>query len=448
MVQNRINQLQKLVFQPFTAYIFVLVMVVCGPASLYLFRLFDIVNSVNTSKRNPPHLLMLVAISAVNPLALNIFMPSMPGMVRVFNTDYTTVQLTLTLFLASIAVSQLFIGPLSDRFGRRPVVIYGTSIFLLASVVCIYATSIEMLIIGRVFQAFGGCTGMVMGRAIIRDMHGLDKSASMMGYVTMAMVVAPMMAPWFGGQLDILYGWQASFIVVFVYTAVVLAFGYFLIGETHKGPFRAENPLRMLVGYGSLLGNLQFLRPALQISFSTGAFFAFLGGAPYVTMELLGGTPVDYGAYFMVASTCYMIGNFVTGRMSEKWGADRLVAFGLFFAMSGGLWLIANYYFFGLSLLTLFCGMGFIALGNGMSLPSGTAAAISADPSRVGAAAGLSGSMQLTTGAVASYLSGLYLTGSDTALPLVIIMSLCATLAIVAHVGGGVLAARRAPSSK
>jgi len=382
---------------------------------------------------------MLVAVSAINPLALNILMPSMPGLVRIFDTDYSTVQLTLTLFLASIALAQLIIGPLSDRFGRRPVVLIGTGVFLVASVACIFSTSIEMLIIGRIFQAFGGCTGMVMGRAIIRDMHGLDKSASMMGYVTMAMVVVPMMAPSMGGYLDGKYGWQSSFILVFVYAAVALPFAYFLIGETHKGPFRAENPLRMLIGYGSLLKKIQFVRPALQISFSTAAFFAFLGGAPYVTIDLLGGTPVQYGLHFMIASMCYMLGNFITGRMSEKWGAERLVGIGLFFAMSGGVWLLVNYYAFGLSVFTLFCGMGFIALGNGLTLPSGTAAAISADATRVGAAAGMSGSMQLGAGAIASFLSGWFLTGSSSALPLVIIMTVCSVLAIVAQVGGGLL---------
>lgn len=385
---------------------------------------------------------MLVVVSAINPLALNIFMPSMPGMVRVFDTDYSTVQLTLTLFLASIALAQLIIGPLSDRFGRRPVVLVGTTLFLIASVVCVYANSIEMLIVGRIFQAFGGCTGMVMGRAIIRDMHGLNKSASMMGYVTMAMVVVPMMAPTMGGYLDGKFGWQSSFILVFVYAAVALSFAYFLIGETHKGPYRAVNPAHMLIGYGNLLSKIHFLRPALQISFSTAAFFAFLGGAPYVTIDLLGGTPIEYGLHFMIASMCYMLGNFVTGRMSEKWGAERLVGIGLFFAMSGGVWLLVNYYLFGLSVFTLFCGMGFIALGNGLTLPSGTAAAISADATRVGAAAGMSGSMQLGAGAIASFLSGWFLTGSSNALPLVIIMSVSSVLAIIAQVGGGLLIKR------
>ncbi len=379
---------------------------------------------------------MLVAVSAINPLALNIFMPSMPGMVRVFDTDYSTVQLALTLFLASIALSQLIIGPLSDRFGRRPVVLYGTALFLIASTVCIFATSIEMLIVGRILQAFGGCTGMVMARAIVRDMHGLDKSASMIGYVTMAMVVVPMMAPMMGGYLDGAYGWQASFVLVLVFASVALVFAFHYIGETHKGPFRAENPVRMIISYGALLRKSKFVWPALQVSFSTAAFFAFLGGAPYVTIDLLGGSPVEYGLYFVFPSSCYMLGNFITGQMSEKWGAGRLVAIGLGVSMLGGFWLLINYYVFDLSILTLFIGMGFIALGNGLTLPSGTAAAISADSSRVGAAAGLSGSMQLGAGATSSFLAGWFLSGSSNALPLVIIMSMCVFMAIVVQLAG------------
>lgn len=385
---------------------------------------------------------MLVAISAVNPLALNIFMPSMPGMVRVFDTEYSTVQLTLTLFLASIAVSQLFIGALSDRFGRRPIVIWGTALFLVATVACIFAPTIEVLIVGRIFQAFGGCTGMVMGRAIVRDMHGMDKAASMMGYVTMAMVVVPMLAPLAGGHLDQQYGWQASFILVLLFGAIVWVFAWFGVGETHKGPYRAENPLRMFMNYGVLLGNIRFLRPALQISFSTGAFFAFLGGAPYITVELLGGTPVQYGIYFMIASVCYMIGNFVTGKMSEKWGADRLVSIGLCFALVGGLWLVGNYLFTEITIFKLFAGMGLFALGNGMTLPSGTAGAVSADTSRVGAAAGLSGAMQLGAGSATSFLAGWFLTGATTALPLIAIMVSCAVLAFVVQIGGKWLEAK------
>jgi len=386
------------------------------------------------SDRKPPHLLLLVMMSAISPLALNIFMPSMPGIMKIFEAEYSTVQLTLTFYLTAIAVAQLFIGGLSDRFGRRPVVLWGMTGSLLGSGVCIFAQSIEMLIIGRVIQAAGSCTGMVMSRAIIRDMHGLDKSASMMGYVATAMVVAPMLAPSIGGLLDGYYGWQSSFILVFAFAVLLLVISIPQLGETHVGPFRSESPVHMLMGFGHLLKQIKFMKPALQISFSTAVFFSFLGGAPYVVMELMGGTPVQYGLYFMVTSFCYMSGNFTTGRYSEKWGTERLISLGLGFGLMGGIFLLLLHFSVGLNPISLFAGMGFIAIGNGMSLPTGTASAISADPTRVGSAAGLSGSMQLGVGALASYFGGAFL--SDSVLPMIIIMAVSTVLAIIAHGGG------------
>ena len=176
------------------------------------------------------------------------------------------------------------------------------------------------------------------------------------------------------------------------------------------------------------------MKPALQISFSTAVFFSFLGGAPYVVIELMGGTPVQYGLYFMVTSFCYMSGNFTTGRYSEKWGTERLISLGLGFGLMGGIFLLLLHFSVGLTPISLFAGMGLIAIGNGMSLPTGTASAISSDPTRVGAAAGLSGSMQLGMGALASYLGGAFL--SDSVLPMIIIMAVSTVLAIIAHGGG------------
>ncbi len=376
------------------------------------------------------------------PLSLNIFMPSMPGIMAVFQIEYSTVMLTLTLFLACVAVSQLFLGSLSDRFGRRPIVIYGLVFFLIGSALCIYATSIWMLVLGRSIQALGGCAGMVMGRAIIRDMHGLEKSASMMGYVMMVMVVAPMLAPSIGGFLDIHYGWQASFVFTFAFAAIVLAFAWVYLGETHKGPYQGQSPVLMFKSFGALLTNISFVSPALQVGFSSAAFFAFVGVAPFVAMELMNATPFEYGLYFMISAGAYMMGNLITGRTSETWGPSRLVTFGLVSSLIGAVWLIANYSLQTLSPLTLFCGMGLFAFGNGLCLPSGMAKAISADTRRVGAAAGLSGFLQLGSGAVSSYFAGHLLT--DSALPLILIMTSCAILAAVSHYGGVWMEQRRA----
>ena len=155
-----------------------------------------------------PPLLILVLATAVGPMAINIFLPSMPRLEVDLSTSYAMVQLTLSLYLVGLAVAQLAYGPLSDRYGRRPLMITGVCIFLVGTVICIVAPSITILIIGRVLQAIGGCAGVVLGRAIVRDMYDRDKSASMLAYITMSMVVAPMLSPTIGGLIDEYYGWR------------------------------------------------------------------------------------------------------------------------------------------------------------------------------------------------------------------------------------------------
>lgn len=391
---------------------------------------------MSTKTRKPPKLLNLIALAAIGPLALNIIFASMPGMINVFNTDYATVQLALTLYLAALAFAQLYVGPISDRFGRRPVVIWGMVICAAGSLVGVYAPTIEVLVAGRVLQAIGACTGLVMARTIIRDLYGLDKAASMIGYLTMVMVLAPMFAPVIGAYLDELYGWQAGFVLVFVLTLIVLAVSFLILGESHHGPFQTTNTGQVLRSYVQLLKLPQFSRHAFQISLSSAAFFSFLGGAPYVSIELLGLTKIEYGLYFMVGGFGYMTGNFITGKMSERWGAEGMISLGTGFGMLGGVTLSVAYLSGYLVPVTLFGSMGLIALGNGLCLPSGTASAISADKDRIGAAAGLAGFLQMATGALASYVVGVLISDFQTAMPLVVLMTASVTLAFVGNVIG------------
>jgi len=381
--------------------------------------------------RTPPKLWNLIAISAIGPMALNIFIPSMPGMMEVFDTSYATVQLALTLYLASLASAQLFVGPMADRWGRRPVALWGMVLSLIGTVICIFSPSIQVLIFGRVVQAIGACTGIVMSRTIIRDMHGLDKAASMMGYVTMVMVVAPMFSPTIGGLLDQAFDWRAGFILVFICIILVLGASVPLLGETHSGPFVAGNIGQMFVGFGKLLKMPAFNRHAFQISLSSGAFFSFLGGAPYVSIQLMGISAAEYGLYFMAGGVGYMAGNFITGRMSERWGAEKLITLGTTVGLLGGAELVITYVSGNFIPQALFGGMALIAFGNGLCLPSGTAGAVSADRDLTGTAAGLAGFMQMATGAGASYLVGILL--ADTAAPLVIIMATSVTLAFLVN---------------
>ena len=171
-----------------------------------------------TAPRRPP-LAILVAVSALQPFALNVLAPATPGLSRALGVDYATVQLTLTIYLVTVAVTQLFVGPISDRIGRRPCILAGAVLFLAGSILGAFAPNIETLLVARAIQAAGGGTCFALARAVVRDTASKDESASLIGYITMAMVVSPMIAPLFGGFLDARFGWRA----IFVATAILAA---------------------------------------------------------------------------------------------------------------------------------------------------------------------------------------------------------------------------------
>ena len=355
-----------------------------------------------------PSLAILVALSAIGPLALNIFIPSMPGLQETFLVPYATAQLTLTLYLIGTAVCQLFYGPLSDRFGRRPVVIVGQGIFVIASLAAALAPTIEILIAARAAQAVGGAAGIVISRAIVRDLYGREKSASVMGYLTMAWVLAPMLGPTLGGFLDGLGGWAASFFFVGGLGALVWLAALFLLHETHHARGHAPILAGSLSGYRRLLAKPKFLAYTLALTFSSGVFFSFLAGAPYITVAVLGLTPFDYGLWFIAVSCGYMAGNGISGRFSERAGIDRMIGIGVVLVLCGCVISLLAVGAGILSPLALFLPMTLVAAGNGLNLPNGIAGAMSIDPTLAGTAAGLAGFMQMGLGALMSQSVGLF----------------------------------------
>jgi DHA1 family bicyclomycin/chloramphenicol resistance-like MFS transporter len=344
-----------------------------------------------------PPIWILVVATATGPLALNIFVPSMPGLVRVFDTDYATIQLTLTLYLVGVAVAQLAYGPLSDRFGRRPTLLAGLAIYAIASLLCAFAWSIETLIVGRILQAVGGCAGMVLGRAIVRDVFERDRAASEIALVTIAMAVAPAMAPALGGFLESSFGWHSTFLVPMAMGLVVLVASIPLLHETNLTPIPRIDLPSMLRSYGELLRSRAFLGYAGNTATSVGAFFAFLAGGPYVVIEILHRPPSEYGLYFVLISGGYMTGNFMASRMSQRLGVDRMIPLGVGVSTVGGL-----------------ASVGLlVAVGNGISQPNGIAGAVSVNPRIAGAASGLMGFGQMATGAVFTIVVGLLQNQTD-----------------------------------
>lgn len=379
-------------------------------------------------------LAVVIVATALAPLSMHIIIPSIPGFQDAFGVSYATAQLAIPLFLIGMAGAQLVHGPLSDRFGRRPVMLVGLIVNLLGSALCMVAPTIEILIAGRFVQAVGGCVGMVVGRAIIRDLFDRRRTASLLAYVTMVMVVAPMLAPALGGILDEWQGWQAP--LAFLLVAGVIAFAATLrwLPETLAEPGGGLGFASIPGDFAFLLRQRRFIGYAFGLSFTSVTFFAFVGGAPYVTVELLGASPSDYGLFFMPVVASYMLGNFVSARLTQRVGIDRMITMGMIIVVTGGTGALLLHMSGHTTAVTLFGGMAFMALGHGFCIPNQLAGAVSINPRLSGSAAGLSGSLQIGMGALASAVTGALM--ADSAVPMAVVMFLGALGLLAVHVWG------------
>ena len=385
-----------------------------------------------------PSYAILVAVSAIGPLALNLFMPSMPGLQSEFGVSYGVVQLTLTLYLIGMAVCQLVYGPISDKVGRRPMLLFGMALFVAASLMAALAPSIHVLIAARLLQAVGGAAGVVLARAMVRDVFDRETSASVISYITMAFVVAPMVAPAIGGYIDVHGGWRMGFWLLSGLGAVVLAAAWRFLPETHVNREGGSHGFSLITGAARLFALPRFRGYTLVLAFTSSVFFAFLGGAPHIMMDVLHRTPMEYGLWFASVSAGYMAGNFLSGRYTKSVGLDRMILIGTAITLAGGLLCFAAALTGLLSPVTLFLPMCLAAVGNGLTIPNGTAGAISVDQRLTGAAAGWSGFSQMACGAAASQLVGSLQAGWPKAV--FWFMAATSLFALLAH-----LAALRSP---
>lgn len=381
-------------------------------------------------RASPPHILTLILLAGISALAINIFLPSLPGMTAYFDTQYRLMQLSVALYLAVNAAFQILMGPISDRLGRRPVILGGLAIFLLATLGCIFSTNAYVFLAFRMLQATV-VVAMVLSRAIVRDMVPQDQAASMIGYVTMGMAIVPMIGPAFGGVLDHLFGWQANFWALFVLGAAVMWLCWRDLGET--APLNGQTLRQQIADYPELLASPRFWGYSLASALSSGAFFAYLGGGPFVGDQVFGMTPSELGFYFGAPAIGYMLGNFVSGRFSVRFGVNRMVLWGTLIN-AGGIGTNLALFHLGMGTPISFFGlMTLMGLGNGMVIPNATSGALSVRPHLAGTASGLSGALMIGGGAALSALAGALLTPGRGAFPLLWIMfgtALCAIIAI------------------
>jgi Bcr/CflA subfamily drug resistance transporter len=373
----------------------------------------------------PPHLATLILLSALTVVSLNMFLPSLAAIADDFQADYALVNLSIAGYAAMTAILQLVMGPLSDRYGRRPVILAALVIFILASLGCLLAPDIWTFLAFRLLQGII-ITGYAVSMAVIRDTAPPQKAAALMGYVAMWWAVGPMLAPLAGGTLDALFGWRANFWAFVGFGVVLAALCWADLGETNAArsttTFTAQ-----LRSYPELLHSRRFWGYSLCLASSVGAFYIYIGGAPLVATTLFAMSPAALGLALGSSTAGFILGSFLSGRFAQRFALTTMMIAGRLVACAGlalGLALAAAgradvFSFFGACAL--------LGLGNGLSLPGANAGALSVRPQLAGSAAGLSGALTVGGGAAMSALAGAVLTPANAA-PAVLAMMLLASL--------------------
>lgn len=361
-----------------------------------------------TDRPNPTSLkvtVLLTGLVAFGPVSTDLYLASLPDMGRYFSTSVEMVQMTLSVFLLGFAVSMLVYGPLSDRFGRRPVILGGVVIYVLGSVACLLSSSIEMLIASRFLQAVGACCGPVVGRAVVRDVYPRDQAAKVMSYMASAMALAPFVAPILGGWFHTLFGWRANFILLGLFGVVLLAATWRWLGETNHHPDpHALSPLRMLGNYRTLLTDRQVLGYVLVVSCTFAGMFSFISGSSFVLIDVLALPPAYFGFGFAVVVAGYIVGGFVAGKWTHRFGLDRMIGFGVVgAALSGTVCLVLAWSGIQTLAAVLLPLMVFFMAG-AMVIPNGSAGAIAPHPRMAGAASAALGFVQMVCGSLAGWL--------------------------------------------
>ncbi|WP_338101491.1 multidrug effflux MFS transporter [Pseudooceanicola onchidii] len=378
--------------------------------------------------RSAPHLSTLILLASMTALTMNVFLPALPQMAEHFDTPYRVMQLSVAIFLASNGLLQIFIGPLADKFGRRPVILSGLAIFCVATLGCLFAPNVTVFLIFRVIQA-SVAVAMVLSRAVVRDMNTPEQAASKMGYVIMGMSVVPMIAPAIGGVLSEAYGWQATFWALFVGGVIVVAITWADLGET--GTPSDLSTSQQFAEYPELLTSPRFWGYCMTSAFTSGAFFVFLGGAPFVASEVFGMSPAEFGYFTGAPAIGYFLGNWITGAAAARIGMNRMIIMGTLVAALGVLAAIALT-MAGLGGKWIFFGcMTFVGVGNGLTIPSATSGMLSVRPHLAGTASGLGGAMQIGGGAILSAVAGLLLVPGATEMPVLVLMAMTCTAGLL-----------------
>ena len=375
---------------------------------------------------------LLVALGAIS---MSLYTPAMPTLVTVFGTSIATIKLSLTLYFAGFALAQLVAGPLSDAFGRRPAALGFLAIYLAASIVAMAAPTVDWLLAGRLFQGIGASAGIAVSRAIVRDRFGGQESSRIMNAIGISMAIGPALSPTIGGLILASLGWQAIFTFMAIYGALLIGLVLKSMPETlaTRDPSRFH-PAALFRNYVAIIADTRFLQPAVVVGCTIGTLYASATMLPFVLIERAGLSPVAFGVGMLAQSGSYVVGSIVTRLLMRRVAAERLVPFGIGFAVVGGVLLAVLLRAGEPTYLTVMGPIGFIAFGIALAQPAATTSSLAPFPTMAGSAAALLGFMQTGGGLVGSLAAAVI---GDPVLALATVIPAMTLIALAVHFGLG-----------
>lgn len=370
-------------------------------------------------------------IAALSPVSIDTTLPTLPAVAQHFSVDAAATQLTLTSFFTGLAVGQLFYGPISDRFGRRPPLLFGVALCVAGTLLCANAGSIDTLVVGRFFQALGASSGTVLSRSIVRDCYAWNEAGRALSLISVVFGVVPIVGPIIGSLSLEVGGWPAVFWLIATYTAGLLVLLAFQLPET--APYPRENmigPRALARSFGYLLVQRHFMGYMLVLLFIQAGIFAYLANSSFVFIQVLGYAPREFGFTFSLIMSGHFIGAMIGSRLVFKLGLDRSIRLGAQISFASGVLIAVLAWLDIVSVVAMVVPMFVFMFGSALVMPLATAAAMSPYPKLAGAASSLMGICYLSAGALISYVLGLLFDGTARPLATSVALSGVATLVL------------------
>ncbi len=342
---------------------------------------------------------------ALGPISMALYTPAMPEIVRAFGTTEAAVKLTLSLYFAGFALSQLVCGPLSDGFGRRPVTIVFAGLYLVAGVVALFSPNVEVLIAARFLQGVGASAGVAVSRAIVRDLFTGERSARIMNLIGMILAIGPAFSPVIGGLTMEAFGWHAIFVLMVLLGLTVILVTVFSLRETVTRDLSRIRPAAILRSYGTLLTSRYFIYSSAIMGGTVGALYTLATMLPFVLIDRAGLTATQFGLSMLMQSGWYFLGSVAVRFLLPRLGSRALVPLGLAFVATGSGALFALLHLFEPSFWTVMGPIAVYAFGIAFVMPAMTTASLAPYPHIAGAASSLAGFMQMGSGLLGSFVA-------------------------------------------